>query len=60
MMDIMENIKKLSAALDAETASLHPSDKLLLLGSQDITATETGICRIERGDSYEHCVEKPP
>ena len=25
-----------------------------------ITATETGICRIERGDSYEHCVEKPP
>ena len=23
-----------------------------------ITATETGICRIERGDSYEHCVEK--
>ena len=35
MMDIMENIKKLSAALDAETASLHPSDKLLLLGSQD-------------------------
>lgn len=23
-------------------------------------ATETGICRIERGDSYEHCVEKPP
>ena len=25
-----------------------------------ITATETGICRIERGDLYEHCVEKPP
>lgn len=25
-----------------------------------ITATETGICRIERDDSYEHCVEKPP
>lgn len=25
MIDVMENIKKLSAALDAETASLHPS-----------------------------------
>lgn len=35
MIDVMENIKKLSAALDAETASLHPSGKLLLLGSQD-------------------------
>lgn len=27
MIDVMENIKKLSAALDAETASLHPSGK---------------------------------
>ena len=35
MIDVMENIKKLSAALDAETASLHPFGKLLLLGSQD-------------------------
>lgn len=35
MIDVMENIKKLSVALDAETASLHPSGKLLLLGSQD-------------------------
>lgn len=35
MIDVMENIKKLSAALDAETASLHPSGKLLLFGSQD-------------------------
>lgn len=35
MIDVMENIKKISAALDAETASLHPSGKLLLLGSQD-------------------------
>lgn len=36
MIDVMENIKKLSAALDAETASLHPSGKLLLLGSQAV------------------------
>lgn len=35
MIDVMENIKNLSAALDAETSSLHPSGKLLLLGSQD-------------------------
>lgn len=25
-----------------------------------ITATETGICRIERDDSYEYRIEKPP
>ena len=25
-----------------------------------ITATETGIYRIERDDSYEHRIEKPP
>lgn len=62
MIDVMENIKKLSAALDAETASLHPSGKLLLLGSQDSVflkaikrkADQLGI-NCDHSDPYGHC-----
>lgn len=32
MIDVMENIKKLSAALDAETASLHPVHEVIQIG----------------------------